>query len=263
MRISITFKVTKEKFSLPVHYNHLVQAFIYSFLDETLAHFYHEKGYTYGKRRFKLFTFSRLLGKKRTFNRKKREITFHGSVKLKVGAVDDRLLESFATHLVRKGSFFLGENFCEVEAVEVEMPVEAKGPVVMRALSPITIHSTLMTPDGRKKTYFYTPFEQEFTQKIFENLERKAKALWGEGAELPPLNGAYLKPLRVSKKNEAIVKFKDYWIKGWMGLYELNLPEPYFSLAYNAGLGARNSQGFGMIEVVRDGGRDGSLKSED
>ncbi|MBC7262393.1 MAG: CRISPR-associated endoribonuclease Cas6, partial [Chloroflexi bacterium] len=50
---------------------------------------------------------------------------------------------------------------------------------------------------------------------------------------------------------EAIVLFKGTVIKGWTGLYELNLPEPYFSLAYDAGLGAKNPQGFGMVEVVK------------
>ncbi|WP_457755596.1 CRISPR-associated endoribonuclease Cas6, partial [Thermodesulfatator indicus] len=259
MRISIVFKGPKEGLTLPVHYNHLVQAFIYRSLDATLASFYHERGFAYGKRRFKLFTFSRLLGKERKFNPEKREITFHGRVKLKISAVDDRLLESFATHLVREGQFRLGENLCEIEAVEVEMPVSAKGPLIVRALSPITIHSTLYTPEGKKKTYFYTPFESEFSAKIFENLMRKARALWGEEAELPPLNGAYIRPFRVSKKNEVIIGFKklrkseeegkyersetpgksrNFWIKGWTGLYELALPEPYFTLAYHAGLGA-------------------------
>ena len=39
-------------------------------------------------------------------------------------------------------------------------------------------------------------------------------------------------------------------IKGWTGLYEVNLPEPYFRLAYDARLGSKNAQGFGMVGVV-------------
>ncbi len=249
MRISLFFKPTCEELILPVHYNHLVQAFIYASLDEALARFYHDQGYAYGKRRYKLFTFSRLLARKRRFIPEGRKIAFSGRICLKIGAVDERLLESLATYLVRRGCFRLGNTLCELEAVEVEMPVVPEGPVTVRALSPITIYSTLETPEGRKKTYFYAPFEEEFSQKIGENLWRKAKAL-GEGVEPPPLNGGYIRPLKVSKKNEAIVNFKGYWIKGWTGLYELNLPRPYFELAYAAGLGAKNSQGFGMIEVV-------------
>lgn len=47
--------------------------------------------------------------------------------------------------------------------------------------------------------------------------------------------------------------FKGTVIKGWTGLYELSLPEPLFQIAYDTGLGSKNSQGFGMVEVVRDG----------
>ena len=249
MRISILFNCASPLI-LPLHYNHLVQSFIYRSLDETTASFYHEKGYIYGKRHFKLFTFSRLLCRKRQLLPRTREIVFTGRVCLKIGAVDEGLLESLATHLVRQGVFVLDRTSCVLEAVKVEMPVEPKGPVIVRTLSPITTYSTLRTPDGRKKTYFYTPFEKEFSQKIRDNLWRKARSLWGEEAELPPLNGSCIRPLRVSKKNEVIINFKGYWIKGWTGLYELNLPAPYFELAYAAGLGAKNSQGFGMVEVV-------------
>ena len=252
MRISLQFYA--KELSLPIHYNYLLQAFIYHNLDEALAHFYHEEGFRYLKRRFKLFTFSRLLAKDRLLDAQARTITFKGRVYLKIGAMDSRLLESFAIHLVKKGRFRLGSNFCELEAVEVEMPVEPEGPVLVRAISPITIYSTLKAPEG-KKTYFYSPFEAEFSEKLLENLRRKAVAYLGEEAELPALNGAYIRPVRVSKRNEAIVNFKGYWIKGWTGLYEVNLPRPYFELAYHAGLGSRNSQGFGMIEVVREGRR--------
>ena len=249
MRISIIFRGIST-LVLPIHYNHLIQSFIYRSLHETIASFYHEEGFAYGKRRFKLFSFSRLLSPKRLFLAKSRQIVFEGRVCLKIGAMDERVLESLATYLVRRGRFRLGKNVCELEAVEVEMPVEARGPVLVQVLSPITIYSTLKTPEGRKKTYFYTPFEEEFSRKILDNLKRKAVAYYGEAVTLPPQEEAYIRPVRVSKKNEAIINFKGFWIKGWTGLYELNLPVPYFELAYNAGLGAKNSQGFGMVEVV-------------
>ena len=48
-----------------------------------------------------------------------------------------------------------------------------------------------------------------------------------------------------------IMKYGDTVIKAWSGVYELDLPEPFFLLAYDAGLGSKNSQGFGMVEVVK------------
>ena len=42
-------------------------------------------------------------------------------------------------------------------------------------------------------------------------------------------------------------------IKGCTDLYEVKLPEPYFRLAYEAGFGAKNAQGFAMVGVVGNG----------
>ncbi len=250
MRISLRLEALEASLTLPIHYNHLVQGMIYKSLDNALAQQLHEEGFKYGKRRFKLFTFSRLLSHHRRLDLKEGTISFTGPLFLKVGAMETDILESLAVHLVRFGEVKLNGQTCCFTSVEVEMPVEASKPVLVRTLSPITTYSTLFDATGKKKTYYYNPWEQEFSQKILENLQRKARAYYGEDEKFPPLDGAYIKPVRVSKKNEAIINFKGFWIKGWTGLYELNLPEPYFTLAYNAGLGSKNSQGFGMVEVV-------------
>ncbi len=254
MRIKISFSGAPF-LSLPIHYNHLVQAFIYNNLNKWLSEFYHEKGWSYHKRRFKLFTFSRLMGKNYKVNREKGEIVFKGKVCLKIGALDNRFLESFALNLIRAGSFKLGRNLCQIESIEVEQPKEGEGKTfLVRAISPITVYSTLKTPEGKKKTYFYNPFEKEFETQIFENLKRKARAYLGEESQFPELNhqSALIKPYQVSNRNEVIVNFKNFWIKGWLGLYKLRLPEPFFGIAYNSGLGSKNSQGFGMIEIIKE-----------
>jgi hypothetical protein len=64
-----------------------------------------------------------------------------------------------------------------------------------------------------------------------------------------------VKPRKVGKTDQQILNFKGFWIKGWTGLYEAKLPDPYFRLAYDAGLGSKNSQGFGMVGCWRRKGR--------
>jgi len=250
VRVSFKFESAPEHLRLPIHYNHLVQAAIYRNLDEALAEWLHEKGYEWRKRRFKLFTFSRLLCHTRKYNPFTKTLEIRGQFTLRVGSPDVDFLESLVLHLVKKGEMKLNGTACRLVAAEVEMPVEATGPVVVRTLSPIVAYSTLTDAGGKKKTYYYNPWEQEFQEKILENLKRKWQAFH---KEVPPsLAGAYIRPLKVSKCNEAIVIFKGTVIKGWTGLYELYLPEPYFRLAYDAGLGSKNSQGFGMVEVVKE-----------
>jgi CRISPR-associated endoribonuclease Cas6 len=48
-------------------------------------------------------------------------------------------------------------------------------------LSPITVYSTLYTAEGKKKTYYFSPYEQEFSQLVSINLARKYRAYKGEG----------------------------------------------------------------------------------
>ncbi len=257
MRIAITFIGKREQsISLPIHYNEKIQGMIYRHLSKTLADWLHGAGYEQGKRRFRLFTFSRLQGKYRIKNG---EISFSGLVKLWVSSPNKDILESFATHLVKESVIRLGRNTCELVSVEVMMNRPLKSPVRVRVLSPITVYSTLYTPEKRRKTYYYSPQEPEFNTLILKNLSKKLQAFHNSAVEIPEPDGASIRPVHVNTRHLAILKYKNTIIKGWRGIYELNMPEPYLSMAMDAGLGAKNSQGFGMVEVMKrreNGGND-------
>ena len=257
MRLRISLKTENGSLRVPVQYNHLVQGLIYHNLDRALSEWLHEKGHAYGQRRFKLFTFSRLFGKRAARNG---HVRFDGPIHFYLGAFDSEVLGSFAEHLLTKPAVRLGSAECRISevGVEPEPALDPAGPVLVRTLSPITAYSTLQTPDGKKKTYYYAPQEKEWSESLVANMARKAKALeWSADVD-EDLRGAYVKPRKVGKTDQQILNFKGFWIKGWTGLYEVKLPEPYFRLAYDAGLGAKNAQGFGMVEIVniRRGGKD-------
>lgn len=235
--------------SLPIHYNSAVQGFIYSNLDEAVAHRFHNGGLSLGKRSFHLFTFSRLMGQYRISSGR---ILFTEPVELYVGSVCEELLHSLAMHLLTKESVRIGTEFCRLLALEVEETPPYARPVLVRALSPITVYSTLVAGDGRKKTYYYDPMEKEWEDRVLASLFRKAKALGWEEERLKMLEDARIQPKKVGKKDLCIVKYRSTVIKGWTGLYELDLPEPFFFLAYDSGLGSKNPQGFGMVQVVNE-----------
>ena len=72
-----------------------------------------------------------------------------------------------------------------------------------------------------------------------------------ENVALDVPEDAYIRPIKVdTKRNFHIIIFKDFVIKAWSGIYELNMPHPLIKMAYDAGLGSKNSQGFGMWEIV-------------
>ena len=253
MRLRITLQSEDGSLRVPIQYNHLLQGLIYTNLDDALSEWLHEKGHAYGQRRFKLFTFSRLFGKREMRNG---HISFSGPVHFYLGAVDTEVLGSLAEHLLTKPAVRLGSAHCRVAevGVEPEPRIDLAKPVLVKAISPITAYSTLQAPNGRKKTYYYAPQEKEWSEALVANIARKAKALeWAADVD-EDLRGAYVKPYKVKMADQKILDFKGTVIKGWTGLYEGKLPEPYFRLAYDAGFGAKNAQGFGMVEVVRERG---------
>jgi CRISPR-associated endoribonuclease Cas6 len=159
VRLRICLSAEGRLLQEPIQYNHLLQGLIYTNLDRALSEWLHEKGHTYGERRFKLFTFSRLFGKREAKNGRLR---FEGPIHFYLGAVDSEVLGSFAEHLLTKPTVRFGSAECRVVevSVEPELEVDSTMPMRIKTLSPITAYSTLQTPDGRKKTYYYAPQEK-------------------------------------------------------------------------------------------------------
>jgi len=112
-------------------------------------------------------------------------------------------------------------------------------------LTPVTVYTTLFSKSGKKKTYYYSPFESEFAELITKNLFKKYEAFYKKH----PRGSFSIKP--AGGLREKILKYKNFIIKGWIGKFEIKGTPKLLYFAYDAGLGAKNSQGFGMFEVVK------------
>jgi len=242
MRVCLVFNAA-EGVTLPIHYNHLVQAMIYKNISDDLADFLHDGGFLLGKRPFKLFTFSRLNGRF-IIDRVKGRITYRGDLSLQISSPIERFVADIANSMVKKGSVLLGRNKLTVKEMAFPAGFEARDEkVTIRMLSPLTVYSTLMTLDGRKKTYYYSPYEKEFSKLVSINAKKKHFLLTGRVLK----SDIKISPLKV---REVIVMYKGNVVKGWMGTFALKGPASLIKTAYEAGLGAKNPQGFGMFEVV-------------
>ncbi len=241
MRIVIEFK--NEIFLPFKHYNHILQSFIYRNLPKNLAKFLHEEGFSHGKRKFKLFTFSRLIGKSKI---KDEFIKISPPVSLKISSPQKEFIIGLINEIMKKQKLKIGENEVEIDNIRVEQKPQFESITKIKMLSPMTVYSTFKK-EGKKKQYFYNPKEKDFSRLIEENLKKKYKAFYGKDIE----GRLEVYPLHIDSKDLKIVYFKGTVIKGWMGRYELRGDERLMSWAWEVGLGAKNSQGFGMFEVIR------------
>jgi CRISPR-associated endoribonuclease Cas6 len=243
MRVDITLN-SSEGLRLPRQYNELLQGFLYRHLEAELARRLHDEGFMdpESRRRLRFFTFSRLMGRWRPDGE---GIFFRGPVRWLVASPWEELLSSLVEHLLQSRELKIGTQSIHVENIEVEPPLEPRRPITVQALSPVTIYSTLYTAEGKRKTYYYSPFEAEFEELLLKNLARKARTWYGKDVEAE----GHIRPVKVSPRDEHIVKYKGTVIKAWTGVYELDLPPELFRMAFDAGLGAKNSQGFGCLAV--------------
>lgn len=246
MRMRIQFSATNGRVDIPVNYNHIIQSFIYNNISDKLSEFLHNIGYKTGKRSFKMFTFSRLQGKCR-YKKEDKKLTFDNNFSLWVASPENEFLESYATELLNRDEIKIGENKVYINSVEVSMTPAFEGDILIKMLSPVTVYSTLEKKDGKSKTYYYHPSEPEFSELVLRNIENKYRALYKSE---PPEDEFQIKPEKVTNRSQKIITYKDFIIKGWLGVYRLKGHPEMLKLAWDAGIGAKNPQGFGMFEIV-------------
>jgi len=234
---------TDGNLEIPLQYNHIVQAMIYDSIDPKLAAFLHKKGYQTGSRVFKLFAFSRLLG---TFqiDKNKNLIRFKDKVTLIVSSPVGEFCQSIANGILSKGKLRLGQQEVEVEKMTVEQHNIQEKQVVLKSLSPVVVYSTFLRPDGRKYTCYFQPGETDHELLLEENLRKKHQAFYG--TEAPP---GKLIVKRLGRGQMRLVKYKDIVIKGYSGRLVLTGPRELLQMAVDAGIGSKNSQGFGCVEM--------------
>lgn len=230
---------------LPINYNHILQAVIYKAIEPELAAFLHEKGYSSGNRIFKLFTFSRLSGRFQ-INKPRNTISFPEGVKLTTSSPVEEFCQSIANGLLTKGRIQLGNSVGEVEKITVKNSLVEQERVVLRTLSPVVVYSTLLRPDGRKYTCYYQPGEPDYDALIGNNLRKKYQAFYGSDAPSGEVKVKKLGQMRLH-----VMSYKDTVIKGYSGKLVLTGPKELLQMGVDAGIGSKNSQGFGCVEVVR------------
>lgn len=241
-----TIKFNCDNLQLPIHYNHVLQGFIYkNIFDDDFREFLHEKGFEMDGKRFKLFTFSQLYGDY-IFDKENRTITFIDSVELTVSSVVDDFNNEFLKSCLYNKELELNNQPIEVTEIIMNENTARTNKAVIKTLSPITVYSTVLL-NGRKRTIYYFPEDSLFQKYIKDNLIRKARMIYNKSFENARFD---IKPVE-GKVSKNILYFKDFVVKGTSGIFEIQGDEQLVNIALNCGLGSKNSQGFGCIKLVK------------
>ncbi len=243
MQLDISIS-SANKFTFPIHYNHIVQGFVYSCFHKALSNFIHNNGFVFGSRTFKLFVFSRLIGEYQ-IDKSKGIITFGKKLNLMIASPIDEICHSLCNNLLNEPHLLLGTQQVIINKVDIQNPLIDSEKIKIMTRSPITVYSTLIRPNGKKYTCYFQPGEKDFINQINANLQKKFMAIHKREAPSGKIN---LSPLGYVKMN--IIKYKGFIIKGYSGKFFMRGPTELLKIALDAGLGAKNSQGFGFITLL-------------
>lgn len=241
MELRIIFQ-SENNIVLPTHYNHILQGFIYSNISADLAEFLHEKGYILNNRNFKLFTYSNILTKGQVKNKK---LYFGKTVEWVVKSPIPEFINSFGTYILQKDDLNLGNNKVTVNRTQLKKQKVDSDEIEVKAISPIVAYSTFAKENGSKYTCYFSPHENDFPRIIKENILKKYTAFYGDLEKDVEFT---IQP--ISNVNLNIVYYKDFLIKGYSGKYKIRGDKRLLELALDAGVGSKNSQGFGCIEQI-------------
>lgn len=241
MRLRVLLE-TREPITLPWDYRTVMTKATYAILkaaDPDYCDWLHERGFRWDKRTYRLFVYSDLMPAHWNFSPEGladvRWMTWQ------IGSPDQRFVEAFVAGLKRtRGQLELFSTPVEVvDMVRMEAPERGSG-LPFRTVSPIAV--SIGDPNRSRHPVYLHPDQPEFIEALRRNLITKWQAFhqreWS-GGEFD---------LRVWNPRRKLVRVFDTDVRAWHLCLQMWGDEELIRFAYDAGLGIKNSQGFGMIE---------------
>ncbi len=239
MRFEIVLE-GKNRLEVPLHYNYMLQSFVYKLMGK-LSDKVHDQGF--GEyRKFKLFVFSKLFPA--SLERKGRKLILEPPIRFFVATPLEELASSMVETLLSHVHKL--ENMYVSKVNVIDIKVDGNNLEVF-AISPITAYRTFKDSEGKHKTMYFHPAEREFKELLERNLRRKYRIVYGKDYE----GELSIEPLAIRYPQDyRRIIYKGILVKAWEGRYRLNANKDMLELALLCGLGAKNSQGFGMVREI-------------
>lgn len=213
-----------------------------------MATFYHDKGYFIGKRSFKLYTFSNILGEYNIYRSNNRyRISFHNDVIFFISLPFPDFIKELGDRFLESGKITIGNTTFSILSVKIIFDPHFGEKIKIETISPITIYSTLKTENNKNKTYYYSPLDNNYSHLIGMNLNHKYIAVHGKSVNFHDFS---ITPFNTPKKE--IKRYKGFIIEAYSGEFILRGDSKLLKMGYDAGGGGKNSQGFGCFRVLND-----------
>ncbi len=245
MQLRLYFQ-TPEPLTLPLSYHSILQGFIYDKLssEPEYSSFLHDIGYIEDKKPFKLFVYSLLESEEKEISPP--YITFRNSFSFEIRSPMNAFCDIFYLALMHSDKYRIGSKEVLLQGCVATKRVIDESDITVRTLSPICLNRTCIE-NNSKKTVYLKPSDDDFADSINTNFHNKYKAAFG----IAPSGDICIEPVKFTEKNKYVTKFgKNIIVVAYNGKYRLSGDPANLTFLYDSGIGAKNSQGFGMFELT-------------
>jgi CRISPR-associated endoribonuclease Cas6 len=255
MRIRLQLSIKRGSNALPINYQYPVAAWIYKTIhlaNPEFSHWLHEQGYSYEKRKFKLFTFSPIKFENYIIQ-KDRIIAQTPNCSITLSFLLPEAVKHFVSGCFKNQHFGLGDKISqvdfEVKAIDIESPVEFDTVARFRSQSPICI-SEPVERNGKLTSQYRSPNEVGYEKRFFDNLTEKYQSA-NEGLAVPT-GSCKLTVLSAPKSKLITIKqgtSAESKVRGYQYDFEVQAPKELIGVGYYTGFGSMNSMGFGITKI--------------
>jgi len=233
MQINIILE--NDFFSIRKDYHYQLQSAIYRKLDEiNLSDFWHNQGF--GEiNKFKGFLFTPPNG---NVVYGEDDIVIKGDIELSVRSPRFEFCDGIQRSLEKNPTIKLFDRTFPVIGASLNNIHINENKSIFYTLAPVVVHKR----DEEGKRHYLSPKNPEFRPMLERNLARKYEAFFSK--EAPKFE---IIPLGEHRKIE--INYKKGWITGYVGQYCILGNYEIQELAYNAGLGTKNAEGFGVLDI--------------
>ena len=252
MRFKIKLQVNKNAFGnlLPISYQYELSAWIYGVIarsNSIYADWLHNNGFVNDYKRFKMFVYSNLFPQFKVIG--DRLAIESDSLYLYLSFLPEKSTEEFVKGIFSENIFTLGDRKSKVQfrVENIEALVSPSfGSYEFQTLSPVVVSQR--RDDGSIE--YVSPEMEGYGRMLVNNLKEKYRAFYGktfegdDGFEFELLTPVKSRLITIKANTPAMTK-----IKGFNFHFGLKADNALINLMYEAGLGEKNSTGFGMIGI--------------
>jgi len=256
VRIKVTFSDMAGK-SFPFDYHSILSAVIYNIINTTdsdFARWLHDHGYG-EKRKYKFFNFSPVTTKpgELEVDRKNRVVIFKtDTAYMYISTPKEELAISLINSLSVVKMIKVRGEWYKIDSVTAISPPSFENSAIFKAISPIVLTRPVVDESGKfLPPEYIRPWDKDINHALKKNAISKYREF---GCDIDEANVEFhVDEKYIKKKGQDRVicarRYKKEKIIGFKVPVKVEAPPEFLHFIYDIGLGVKNSQGFGMIEL--------------